>query len=101
MKNDRCSPLILGLVLAVFAAVLPCAAQEEHLHPPTEAVPQSLFGVVVHNAELESAWPPNHFGGVRLWDAGVTWWNIEYHGKGQFDFRRPDNIVSLAASHGA
>jgi hypothetical protein len=101
MKGMRYTLFVIDLLLASVLLTLPCAAQQYRLRPQPEVIPRSLFGVVIHSVDSETAWPPGEFGGVRLWDANVTWWNIEYHGKGQLDFARMDKVVALAASHGS
>jgi hypothetical protein len=99
MKSLRRIVVVTGLLVTGIFMTLRCAAQDVHLHPATEKIPESLFGVLIHDVTNETAWPPSHSGGVRLWDASLTWWNLEYHGKGQLDFSRMDKAVALAESH--
>lgn len=78
--------------------------------PLLGAVQANLFGLHIHNAAgpvwpapvnpaQATAWPTPAFGSWRLWDADVTWPQIQPQ-RGQWDFSRLDAYVSLAESHG-
>jgi hypothetical protein len=100
MKSKRCSVIVIELILATVLIALPCAAQEYHLHPPAEPIPATMFGLVIHNAVTKTPWPDVPFSGWRLWDSGVTWWNLEPGKKGNLEFVNLDKMVSLAQNHG-
>jgi hypothetical protein len=99
MKNMRCSVVVGELLLAMVLVVLPCAAQENHLHPPAEPIPATMFGLVVHRAINTTPWPEVPFSGWRLWDSGVTWWDLEPGQKGSLKFIYLDRMVTLAQDH--
>ena len=56
------------------------------------AVTAQYFGMHVHNT---NHWPSTSFGSLRLWDAGVTWPNLE-PSKGQWNFATLDKFVALS-----
>jgi hypothetical protein len=99
MKNMRCSVIVVELLLAMVLVALPCAAQEYHLHPSAEPIPATMFGLVVHRAINTTPWPEVPFSGWRLWDSGVTWWDLEPGRKGNMVFMYLDKMASLAQSH--
>ena len=87
------TPSLTSLVAALVAAVLATA-----LLPATPAsaakikVDRRLFGV--HDSGLASL-SSGVVGSIRLWDAGVTWREIE-RSPGAYDFTRLDAIVRTA-----
>jgi hypothetical protein len=60
-------------------------------------VPRQFFGQ--HDSRPES-WPRVTVGSVRLWDAGVTWRDIE-RTPGSYDWSRLDTLVRVARAKGA
>lgn len=56
------------------------------------AVPPQYFGLHVHDA---ANWPSVPFGSIRLWDAGVSWPQLEPT-KGQWNFATLDKFVSVS-----
>jgi hypothetical protein len=69
------------------------------LEPPSQPIPRSLFGLHIHHLTDATPWPAVPFGTWRLWDAYAAWPNVEPK-KGQWDFSRVDQYISLAESHG-
>lgn len=67
--------------------------------PPSGALPPEFFGLHMHRADSTTRWPFVRFGTWRLWDAGVTWNNIEPE-RGQYRFEKLDRLVALAQEHG-
>jgi hypothetical protein len=67
----------------------------------TATIPSSYFGLHIHHLDnpTPTTWPSVPVPEWRLWDAGVTWPNIEPN-KGQWQFERLDRYVSLAKQHG-
>jgi len=63
-----------------------------------DVIPATFFGQHIHHAITSSAWPTVQFGAWRLWDADVTWPNLEPN-KGEWHFDSTDQYVSLAAQH--
>jgi Glycosyl hydrolases family 39 len=99
MKNLTRFTVTIQWVLFCVAAVAPCFAQQYHLHPPNEAIPETLFGLHIHRLSTTTAWPDIPFGSLRLWDANVTWWNLEPGRKGNLEFQNLDKQVDAALSH--
>ena len=60
-------------------------------------VPKVFFGM--HDSSLQ-AYGRISFGSVRLWDAGVSWKDVET-APGVYDFGRLDALVGAAQDHGA
>jgi hypothetical protein len=65
-------------------------------HPA--AVSLRYFGMHITNAADGTPWPVVPFGTWRLWDAYVTWKDLE-PSKGIWNFGKLDALVSLAAQH--
>jgi hypothetical protein len=55
----------------------------------------TFFGLHIHRADTGTAWPTLPFGSWRLWDARVTWADIEPTA-GNWDFTRLDRFVAMA-----
>jgi hypothetical protein len=71
------------------------------LQTPKAAIPASYFGMHIHHL-VDSAptpWPNLPVPQWRLWDAGVTWADLQ-PAKGQWRFQKLDDYVSLAEQHG-
>jgi hypothetical protein len=62
----------------------------------TIQVPRQFFGM--HDGSMQS-YSHLHVGALRLWDAGVTWRDIETS-PGVYDWSRLDALVTAAQSHG-
>jgi len=89
----------LAVAIAVAFALKPMT-----LTPPSVPVPASLFGMHIHymvtpkgNDRL-TPWPSVQVPAWRLWDARVTWPDIEPN-KGQWRFENLDRSVALAEAH--
>ena len=63
--------------------------------PRNVHVPRTFFGI--HDASGKS-YGRIPFGSIRLWDAGVTWQDIETS-PGVYDWSRLDSMVELAQAH--
>lgn len=59
-------------------------------------VGRAFFGVHMHRSDRGTSWPAVPFGSWRLWDANVTWADLEPK-PGAWDFRRLDRYVAMAA----
>jgi hypothetical protein len=70
--------------------------QPGNQHPA--AVSSRYFGMHITNAVDGTPWPVVPFGTWRLWDAYVTWKDLE-PSKGIWNFAKLDALVSLAAQH--
>lgn len=67
----------------------------------------AYFGIHFHRLVLDpgekavrTQWPPLSFGGVRLWDSGISWANVAPK-PGQWDFDRMDVYVGAAKARDA
>lgn len=92
-----------GLLFAVVvSALLFHTAFAADLQTPTIIIPESYFGLHIHHLSYPSPttpWPGMAVPQWRLWDAVVTWPDLE-PSKGQWQFQRLDNYVALAQQHG-
>lgn len=61
-------------------------------------VPANYFGMHVGFVTPGTPWPAVPFGTWRLWDANVTWKDLEPQ-KGVWDFSKLDAFVALAQQH--
>jgi len=57
------------------------------------------FGLHVHGLHRGNPWPAVRFGFLRLWDSGTQWRQLEPR-KGDWQFKRLDQIVRMANNHG-
>jgi hypothetical protein len=71
------------------------------LQSPKVAIPSSYFGLHIHHLAypVPTPWPNMPVPQWRLWDADVTWPDLE-PSKGQWRFEKLDGYVSLAQQHG-
>lgn len=65
------------------------------LAPLPDPIPLSYFGMHIHNADTSTPWPSVRFGSWRLWDAHVSWPQLQPR-RGRWDFRRLDRYVAMA-----
>lgn len=73
----------IGITAAGSKSMAPLA-----LVPPGQGIsfPREFFGMHIHNSEKPGHWPTVPFGSWRLWDAGVSWANLEpFPGRWRFD----------------
>jgi Glycosyl hydrolases family 39 len=93
--------LSLSMFLIFASANKPIA-----LTPPSTPIPASLFGmhihhmVSLHGTDRLTPWPSVPVPEWRLWDAKVTWPDLE-PGKGQWHFDDLDRSLALAEAHHA
>jgi GH35 family endo-1,4-beta-xylanase len=66
--------------------------------PPTQPIPRTFFGLHIHRVTGKTPWPPLAVPTWRLWDAHVTWPDLE-PSKGQWQFDTLDKYVTLAEQH--
>ena len=94
----RCCGLILLLVLSR-ALLDPSFAAD--LEAPNVVIPSSYFGLHIHHLAypVPTPWPNMPVPEWRLWDANVTWADLE-PSKGQWRFEKLDSYISLAQQHG-
>lgn len=94
----RCLSSIL--ILTLLSALLGSTSAND-LQTPKAAIPASYFGMHIHNlaSPVPTPWPNLPVPQWRLWDANVTWADLE-PAKGQWRFEKLDAYVSLAEKHG-
>lgn len=95
--------LFLGAMLTLVApSDLSQGVQPLGLVPPDVPIPKALFGMHIHHmlrgAEQPTTWPTIAFGNWRLWDAYVTWSDLEPV-RGRWNFVALDRYVDLAEKH--
>src|SRR3954466_11740768 len=62
-------------------------------------VPSTFFGLhILHAVNGSTPWPTDQFGGLRLWDSGVDWHEIETS-RGVYNWSNFDKWMSLAQQH--
>src|SRR4051794_15819238 len=83
-----------GLAAAAENIVVP-----SHLTPPEDPVPADFFGMHIHHINAGTPWPSVRFGTWRLWDAGVSWPQLEPE-QNVWNFHRLDSDVATAEEHG-
>jgi len=94
---SRLFTVTAGILALIFAAVP--ALEEPLAYPgPPGAVEAAFFGMHIHRAAAGTAWPAVTFSEWRLWDAGVTWPQLETE-PGKWDFELLDTYVTLATEH--
>lgn len=89
----------------VVAAASPAAAAPELPKPgqqkPTfQTVPASLFGMHVHSFSTQPPTPDQRFGGIRIWDSGVRWDQINTE-PGGYEWAKLDQVVANSRASGA
>lgn len=90
------------LLWAVVIPALLCnSVFATELQTPTAAIPDTYFGLHIHHLDwaTPTPWPNMPVPAWRLWDAEVTWPDLEPN-RGQWQFARLDRFVALAQQHG-
>ena len=68
------------------------------LRGPSQTIPPSFFGLHIHNAGTKTPWPNVAVPEWRLWDAHVSWADLE-PARGMWHFDTLDRYVSMAQEH--
>lgn len=91
--------VVLSLTLTVGAIGGGKSMPALSLTPPGQGVsfPRDYFGMHIHNAEKPGHWPTVPFGSWRLWDAYVSWADLQ-PARDKWDFRKLDDNVEKAQS---
>jgi hypothetical protein len=94
LRSVRCA-IVAVLVSALVAVVLPSPASAA-----SNPVDSRFFGVHHSPAGAQGrvGWPQAPVGSLRLWDAGVTWRDLEVRNN-VFDWRRLDAAVARARAN--
>jgi hypothetical protein len=104
LRTRTLTALVVGGVLVSLAGPAPAATSHHgastHAQRTTQAqsvrVPPAFFGM--HDAS-QQAYGRLPFGSLRLWDAFVTWKDVETS-PGVYDWTRLDSLVAGAQAHG-
>jgi hypothetical protein len=76
----------------------PGAQSGMDLQPALGSIPATYFGMHIHHVTTTTPWPAIPFGAWRLWDAKVTWFDLEPR-NGEWNFGLLDQYVALAEQH--
>ena len=87
------------LIAVTVAAVLAAVVVPAQAAPAASGIAVSKYFFGMHDSKPES-WPKAKVGALRLWDAGVSWREIEKT-PGVYDFARLESEVTAARAHGA
>jgi hypothetical protein len=101
IRRNKIGALAISTSVLLFAlcSLLRARADDAtHLVPPSEPIPATLFGMHIHNAGGTTAWPAVPMAEWRLWDARVSWPQIEPK-EAQWRFEALDGYLSLAKEH--
>jgi hypothetical protein len=88
------------MVFALIGHFLVFGADSAQLVPLAQPIPASLFGMHIHRIGAGTPWPAVPIAGWRLWDAHVTWPDLEPV-RGQWRFGNLDKYLSAAEGHHA
>jgi hypothetical protein len=86
-------------VLALALTIGSKAATSSDIQPPTASIPATYFGMHMHHLDKETPWPNVPIPEWRIWDAHVTWPDLEPH-KGDWHFAKLDSYINMAQQHG-
>jgi hypothetical protein len=90
---------IRGLWILALLFLLPMNGNgKSQLVPSAAQIPSNFFGMHIHHATTGTPWPAVPIGSWRLWDALVSWPQIEPK-RGQWNFELLDRYVFLAEQH--
>jgi hypothetical protein len=93
-------------IIAGFLLMFTASPAPVNLQPPSVPVPTTFFGMHIHHmvspngTDPLTPWPSVPVPEWRLWDARVTWPDLE-PSKGQWRFENLDRSLALAESHHA
>ena len=94
---------VLGVVITLPGFQAVSGAQVVRLNPPSGVIQRTLFGMHIHHfvtgAPHNTAWPDVPFGSWRIWDAYVSWFDVQPR-RGEWDFKKLDSYIDLAQQHG-
>ncbi len=96
--------IFLSVCMALTAGVVSVSksgstSEDVYLNAGSGPIPPVYFGMHIHGAAANGAWPEIPFGAWRLSDAYVVWPDLEPQ-KGQWRFERLDKYVTSAEEHG-
>lgn len=84
------------------------SANRTSANPQASSKSINFFGMLFHNlfgrvatGTPATPWPEDAaFGGIRLWDCGTTWWDLQPSNSTSYNWVNFDFIVNVAASNG-
>lgn len=91
----RSALLVVGALSVIICSTI-ATSESASYTGPTHPVDAAFFGMHVHHAASGTSWPAVSFANWRLWDAGVTWPQLE-PARGKWDFNLLDRYTQLAA----
>lgn len=94
----RSHPTIRLSLLGTLLLLSVSADESNAYRGPERPVDTAYFGMHVHRAAQGTAWPAVEFAGWRLWDAGVSWPQLEPQ-RDKWNFILLDQYVRIAAEH--
>ena len=107
-KNCLCRSVRLIALLGLMTVTFTVAQTDEHqlTHAPVAAtsvtttpIPSTLFNMTTHSDVLfGTPWPTPPIFGLRLWDTGTGWGQIN-NAKGIYDWTTLDNWIAAAGTH--
>jgi hypothetical protein len=88
---------LAGILLVVLCATARTSESASYAGPamPVDA---AFFGMHIHRAAAGTPWPAAPFAGWRLWDAGVSWPQLEPE-RGKWNFALLDRYAQIAREH--
>ena len=98
--------LTVGLTLVLFVVAYGSGMGSRHIVTPPQPIPPSYFGMHIQHTVISdeaaplTPWPSVTVTEWRLWDARVTWPEIEPQ-KGEWRFATLDKSVAIAREHNA
>ena len=100
MRKVKIIPAVIALMFAFVTVSVRAksAADATKLVPPVQLIPATYFGIHIHHLGSTTPWPSVSVPARRLWDARVTWPDIEPT-KGQWRFTALDYSVAMAEQH--
>jgi len=96
--------LAVTLAVALFTVSAPSGIGGSHIATPLQPIPPSFFGMHIHHIVARAGtapltpWPSTPVPELRLWDAQVTWPDIEPQ-RGEWRFDTLDKSVEIAQKH--
>jgi|SRR5579862_674952 len=95
MRSRYLQLVVGGLWLLVVAAI--STGESTRYTGPSLPVDAAFFGMHIHHAADDTVWPAIPFADWRLWDAGVSWPQLE-PAPGKWNFTLLDRYAQLAAN---
>jgi polysaccharide biosynthesis protein PslG len=89
---------MLGVVLIIAAPRPGFFKTHPALLPQAEAIPNSYFGMTVHNYRSAIAWSSTPFSSLRTWDTDVNWATMNT-ARNSFSWSNLDELINIAQRH--